>query len=358
MPGHPGPGGDGLRGISPMAAGTHSRGRSRQESRDEAGAFRGSAILNGGLAALLVFVVAGCAAHQSEKAKRQARDSVSQSDLAQPPEAASVQAQIDEKTREHREAAAANKPETVEGNDAALARALKAADAAPTAENLRRAAVEYRRVKVYDQAHDFFKRAIALDPKNAAAFDGLARTWRDWGLPSVGLSHAYKAVYLAPEWAAAQNTLGTLLFVLGNNGEARRRFERAVALDPKAAYALNNLCYLSFTEGDETRAITECHEALGRDPGLTIAHNNLALAHAAAGQIDLAEREFLAGGSRGIGFYNLGIVHMARRDYPNAAVAFDTAFREKPSLWEANVRAREARTLAARPQGPGGAMRN
>jgi Flp pilus assembly protein TadD len=344
MPGHPGPGGDGLRGVSPMAAGIPSRWKT---------------LVGGGGVAALILVGAGCAARQSaETATWRPPDSASQSDLAQPPAAASVQSQIDEKMREHREAAAANKPAVVENNDAALARALKAAEDSPSAENYRRAAVEYRRVQVYDQAHDYFKRAIALDPKNAAAFDGLARTWRDWGLPGVGLSHAYKAVYLAPEWAAAQNTLGTLLYVLGNNGEARRRFERAVALDPRAAYALNNLCYLSFTEGDETRAIAECHEALGRDPGSIVARNNLALAHAAAGQMDQAEREFLAGGSRGIGFYNLGIVHMARRDYPNAAVAFETAFREKPSLWEASVRAREAWTLAARPQGPGGAMRN
>ena len=138
-----------------------------------------------------------------------------------------------------------------------------------------------------------------------------------------------------------------MLFVLGNNREARRRFERAISLDPGAAYALNNLCYLSYTEGDEGRAVAECTEALDRQPTLTAARNNLALVHAASGRMALSEREFLAAGTRGIGFYNLGIVHMARRDYPKAAAAFDTAFRERPSLWEANVRATEARTRAA-----------
>ncbi len=198
----------------------------------------------------------------------------------------------------------------------------------------------------------------SCDPKNAAAFDGLARTWRDWGLPRLGLSHAYMAVHLAPQWPAAQNTLGTMLFVLGNGTEARRRFERAVALDPAAAYAVNNLCYLSFTEGDEAGAVAECSDALARDPKLTAARNNLALVHAAAGRIELSEREFLAAGNRGIGFYNLGIVHMARREYPKALVAFETALRERPSLWEAEARAREARTLAARPAGPGDSIRN
>src|SRR4030095_5264756 len=163
MPGHPGPGGDGLRGSSPMAAGIPSRWKT---------------LVGGGSVAALILVGAGCAARQSaETATGRPHDTVAPRDLAPPPPPwASVQSQIDEKMREHREAAAANKPVVVENNDAALARALKAAEDSPSADNYRRAAVEYRRVQVYDQAHDYFKRAIALDPKNAAAFDGLGGT--------------------------------------------------------------------------------------------------------------------------------------------------------------------------------------
>ena len=253
---------------------------------------------------------------------------------------------------------ATNHPDGIEVSDVTLARALQALHDAPTSEAYRRVGVEYRRLQVYDRAHEYFTGAIKLDPKNAAAFDGLARTWRDWGVPRIGLSHAYMAVHLAPQWAAGQNTLGTMLYVMGNGMEARRRFERAIALDPNAAYALNNLCYLSFIEGNEARAIAECTDALTRQPTLTAARNNLALVHAAAGRLELSEREFLAIGNRGIGFYNLGIVHMARREYPKAIVAFETAIKERPSLWEAQVRANEARTLAAQPLGPGNPMRN
>jgi tetratricopeptide (TPR) repeat protein len=253
---------------------------------------------------------------------------------------------------------ATNRPDGVETSDATLARALRTLNDAPTSEAYRRVGVEYRRLQVYDQAYEYYTGAIKLDPKNAAAFDGLARTWRDWGVPRLGLSHAYMAVHLAPEWAAAQNTLGTMLYVMGNGMEARRRFERAIALDPTAAYALNNLCYLSFTEGNEARAIAECTDALTRQPTLIAARNNLALVHAAAGRMEVSERELLACGNRAIGFYNLGIVHMARREYPKAIVAFETAIKERPSLWEAQLRANEARTLAAQPLGPGNPMRN
>jgi tetratricopeptide (TPR) repeat protein len=304
------------------------------------------------IVAVLTGVVSGCAARQSsDSANRQPPERVVPAVRA--PQGAAATAEPGPALLQTPTGAA-----RVELSDVPLARALKALDDAPSSEAYRRVAVEYRRLQVFDRAHEFFTEAVKIDPRNAAAFDGLARTWRDWGLPRLGLSHAYMAVYLAPDWAAAQNTLGTLLYVLGNGTEARRRFERAITIDPRAAYALNNLCYLSFTEGDEPRAIAECSDALTRQPGLTAARNNLALVHAAAGRLELSAREFLTAGPRGIGFYNLGIVHMARRDYSRAVVAFETAFRETPSLWEADVRAREARTLAARPPGPDDPMRN
>jgi tetratricopeptide (TPR) repeat protein len=303
------------------------------------------------MAGVLACVVAGCATRQATEASRTQAASPAQSVEA-------TAATLRDAARSEMPGLKTNRPLGVEVSDMTLADALKALNDAPTSEANRRVGVEYRRVQVYDKAHEYFTEAIKLDPKNAAAFDGLARTWRDWGVPRSGLAHAYMAVHLAPEWAAAQNTLGTMLYVMGNGKDARRRFERAIALDPNAAYALNNLCYLSFTEGDEARAIAECTDALTRQPTLTAARNNLALIHAAAGRLDVSERMFMAAGNRGVGFYNLGIVHMARREYPKAITAFETAFKERPSLWEAQVRANEARNLAAQPLGPGHSMRN
>lgn len=303
------------------------------------------------MAGVLACVVAGCATRQATEATRTQAASPAQGVEA-------TAATLRDAARSEMPGLKTNRPLGVEVSDMTLADALKALNDAPTSEANRRVGVEYRRVQVYDKAHEYFTEAIKLDPKNAAAFDGLARTWRDWGVPRSGLAHAYMAVHLAPEWAAAQNTLGTMLYVMGNGKDARRRFERAIALDPNAAYALNNLCYLSFTEGDEARAIAECTDALTRQPTLTAARNNLALIHAAAGRLDVSERMFMAAGNRGVGFYNLGIVHMARREYPKAITAFETAFKERPSLWEAQVRANEARNLAAQPLGPGHSMRN
>ncbi len=50
----------------------------------------------------------------------------------------------------------------VELSDKALAGALRALDEAPTSETYRRVAVEYRRLQVYDRAHEYFSGAVKL----------------------------------------------------------------------------------------------------------------------------------------------------------------------------------------------------
>jgi Flp pilus assembly protein TadD len=123
-----------------------------------------------------------------------------------------------------------------------------------------------------DTAFDYLERSLVLNGPDPAVHDAIARLWRDWGQPGMGLSHAYKAVHQAPRWAVAQNTLGTLLFRLGHRADARARFEEAVRLDPAAAYALENLCTVNLAEGRTREAITLCHQAASarrRQPSAT-----------------------------------------------------------------------------------------
>jgi Flp pilus assembly protein TadD len=89
---------------------------------------------------------------------------------------------------------------------------------------------------------------VAVDPRDAAAHDQLARMWRDWGLAHLGLPDARAAVKHAPRSAAAHNTLGTLLEATGRFRDARRAYERALALDRDATYALTNLTRLPAIE--------------------------------------------------------------------------------------------------------------
>ena len=231
---------------------------------------------------------------------------------------------------------------TVEARDQRLAVALAAASARPAPETFRIVAEEYHRLGVADRAHEYLNRALRLNPRDAVTFDALARMWRDWGFAHLGLADAYRALYYAPSWATARNTLGTIFQALGKRDLARVQYELALQLDPSAAYALNNLCYGWILDGDNRRAAAACLRALELDPGLTAASNNLGLAYAAAGDLEAARVAFDRSGDRPGALYNLGIAHLARRRYSESVTAFQAAQAARPALRLAGVRARQA----------------
>src|SRR4029079_11227028 len=108
---------------------------------------------------------------------------------------------------------------------------------------------------VLDRAYDHLRTAAGIDPDNALVNDGLARLWRDWGLPGMGLVNAHRAVYAAPQSATARHTLGTVLYSLGLRQQAENAFREATALDPHAWYAWQNLCVIAMDDGRTKDAI-------------------------------------------------------------------------------------------------------
>jgi tetratricopeptide (TPR) repeat protein len=237
---------------------------------------------------------------------------------------------------------------TLEQSDPELAAARALLAAEPSAPHHRRVGVAYARLRVYDSAFKEFKAALRLDPRDAAAFDGLARVWRDWGFPHLGLSDAYRALFYAPASAVAHNTLGTLLLDMRQPAAARVEFERALTLDPHAAFAMNNLCYAMLLEGNGRAAIDACRSALLANPTLRAAHNNLGLAYASVGDLSPAAGEFSLAGDSAAARYNMGVALMATRQFTAAAAAFDEASALRPDQALPRQRARQARALAAK----------
>jgi tetratricopeptide (TPR) repeat protein len=207
-------------------------------------------------------------------------------------------------------------------------------------------AVEYRRVGVLDKAFDHFAAAVDLDPADAASHEGMARIWRDWGAPQLGLGSAYRAVHFAPRSAGAANTLGTVLQALGHLPEAPEAeswYGRALLLEPRAWYALNNICYVRIMRRQPS-ALSVCEEAAAAaGPATAVAKNNLALAFAASGDMAGAQQWFRRANTPSVAAYNYGITLMATRDYAGAAVAFADALDADPTSTLAAQRARQAR---------------
>ena len=62
-----------------------------------------------------------------------------------------------------------------------------------------------RRARLRLQA---FSARPRLEPCDAVAYDGMARIWRDWGMPDLALTEAYRALHCNQKSAEIYNTLG------------------------------------------------------------------------------------------------------------------------------------------------------
>jgi tetratricopeptide (TPR) repeat protein len=235
----------------------------------------------------------------------------------------------------------------LESWDPRLGSALTELALGPTPERHRRVASEYRRLGVLDMAHTHLTNALRLDPGDAAAHDGLARIWRDWGFPHLGLADGLRAVELAPRSPVAANTLGTLYAGIGQLDRAYGWYARALSLEPGAPYAVNNFCYTAILLRRGS-AVDVCQRAVAVRPESRTTRNNLGLAYAASGDVQKAREQFASANDEAAAHYNMGIVFMAQRQYDKAVAAFEAAARLKPAFPLATARARQSRVLLAR----------
>lgn len=150
---------------------------------------------------------------------------------------------------------------SLEGQKGRLRDALAAVSKAPSIATHLSAAHEYRRLGILDRAFHHLEQGAAFDDFDPAIQDTMARTWRDWGMPGLGLSSAYRAVYAAPRSATVRHTLGTILYAMGRPADAEANFRAAVGLDPSAWYAWQNLCRLMLDGGRTQEAIVLCQRA-------------------------------------------------------------------------------------------------
>ena len=236
----------------------------------------------------------------------------------------------------------------VETWDPVLAAALRRVDDAPTPARHRHVAERYRALGIHDAAFDHLSAALELNARDAPAWDGRARIWRDWGFAALGLGDAHRAAYYAPSSPVVHNTLGTLLRAVGWERAARDAFLRALRLDPRASYAASNLCYLEALARTDA-ALPICQAAVGLDPQSGTAWNNLALASASHGLWGAAEHQFrMSSGPAGLR-YNMGVVYLADGRYQRALESFEAAQALRPGRAVDRQRVEQARALTQPP---------
>ena len=143
---------------------------------------------------------------------------------------------------------------TLESRDAELAAALLELKASPTAESHLAVGELYRRRGVLDAAYRHYNAAVKLEPHNAAAYEGLARTWRDWKLPALAAGDAARARFYAPASASIQNTFGTIMQALGRRDDARSRLRAGATSRQRVRLTRSTISAISRSSRDECRS--------------------------------------------------------------------------------------------------------
>jgi TolB-like protein/Tfp pilus assembly protein PilF len=127
----------------------------------------------------------------------------------------------------------------------------------------------------FAKSDDLYRKALAIDPKYAPAWDGLARNFDN--KPGLGLMSgeeglarateaAEKALEIDPDYAPAHEELGWLAMDRNDLAAAVRHYERALALDPGNLTVLFSSAVLLQALGRLDEAIALKQAVVRRDP--------------------------------------------------------------------------------------------
>jgi len=121
----------------------------------------------------------------------------------------------------------------------------------------------------YQGAVESYDKALAIDPKDAAAWYNRGNALGDEGKYQKAVESYDKALAIDPNDAAAWYNLGNALDELGKYQEAVENYDKALAIDPKDALTWYNKAVASYECEDYSRAQQCAEEALkfGEDAG-------------------------------------------------------------------------------------------
>ena len=126
-----------------------------------------------------------------------------------------------------------------------------------------------------EEAIAAFRKAIELDPQNAAAHYALGGALLRKGWGEEAIAEFRKATELAPQSAAAHSALGGALLRKGRGEEAIAEFRKAIALDTQNAAAHSALGEALIRKGRREEAFAEFRKVIALDPQNAVAHHAL-----------------------------------------------------------------------------------
>jgi tetratricopeptide (TPR) repeat protein len=186
------------------------------------------------------------------------------------------------------------------------------------------------------EAVRFLSIAVALRPESPGAYLNLGYALKHKGQIDEAIASFRKALELDPKYAAAHNGLGGVLCDSKHDYDgAIASFRKALELDAKFAWAHHNLGIALLHKGQVDEATASFRTVIALDPKHADAHFKLGLALAGKGQVDEAiasyKRAIELDPKYGMAHNNLGaILCNVKRDYDAAIACFRTAIALDP----------------------------
>jgi tetratricopeptide (TPR) repeat protein len=189
-----------------------------------------------------------------------------------------------------------------------------------------------------DEALAHYRRATALQPDYAPAYNNMAATLRRKGRLDEALMTYRHALELRPDYPEAHYNLANALLDAGRPDEASRHFEIAVKSMPVSADVHNNLGIALAAGGRMAEAVEQFRQALAVEDDSVKAHRNLGdalmmLGSAQEGLDHLRRAAHLAATDATIQ-YDFGSALLEAGQLDEAIAAFHTALRLAPDSVE------------------------
>jgi tetratricopeptide (TPR) repeat protein len=145
----------------------------------------------------------------------------------------------------------------------------------PAAQRAFADAIRHHQSGRFAEAVSAYRRATALHPSYAEAWQNLGSALSDLGRPAEAIPCLQKALGLRPQYPVAQVNLGNAFWATGRAEEAIRAYHGAIALKPDFAEAHTFLAIVLGEQGALDAAFAACRRALALQPGYAEAHNTL-----------------------------------------------------------------------------------
>ncbi len=137
-------------------------------------------------------------------------------------------------------------------------------------------------------AIEFYRRALASEPSNLAAIQGLASLFEQWGDRQAAAGVYANGVAARPKDGELRRSYGKLLIALDEPAAAKEQFEAALDIDDDDLKARNGLGIALDYLGEHRKAQREYEKVLDEEPGNLATINNLAYSYILVHRYDLA----------------------------------------------------------------------